>query len=581
MAEVAEVSSGDPTACLEGETQDSDVLSSDCSSVDKGSSVHRVGGACRKALIRAQLDRLLAQGGAKQDALNILRKLFGKNLLDRVIQQKGFSRLPEYISRVDVLLLIEEIGNVFTFDDLEQVFVEIKAGDTTTREILQFMQAPLFCAWWARSIRDIPNYWINQVLELFKTPLNKIGSYYDCGESYSSNSTISQFNRIVRELQKRWDSSFHAFSMSHKEPLARLLAYIDPATTPIGVLVPILNERTGKLDYYKLSHQICHKGLKCFLFTPIKPSDDRPAQLIFSGTNLKELSSIRRDFDLTGVGKSTFTECAPQIKAMVQKKSCATIDILGFSLGASDAQRAMIELVTPATSYTDSTHPSRIRLFAFCSPKLDKESIERWRQKLSSYDLSDQRHRPHIELNFAQHENDIITQVGGGGHLSGTSKFYIPTHYLVVHSDSRFMKKGDHTTAFFDRGKFDHSVDNRTYQIYESIDKELLEQKYHQVVELQRQLDAWYGSIYFMYTTFMSCLFHVTTLGNLQQEIKELQSKKEKFQEWCARTTWPTVTLLQTLNQAIKFAVDLIAFGVANRDPKHKPLVVDPVPISL
>jgi len=538
MSEVSEVSEGDPSFLLDAEVQDSADSSPDCLPIDEGSPTSEVSGVS----VKARLDLLLTQGGSKQDALNILKKLFGKNLLDRVIQQENCAQLPEHIDPKDVLLLIETIGNIFTIKDLGQVLAELQKGDYT-RKILQYLPHHIFWKWWTCSINDLPDYWINYLLELFRNPLAKIDpSTYgdlrkDCSEDDFSKVTISRYDSMMRDLQQNQSRLLRETPLSHKELLARYLAYIDPHTTPIGVLIPVFNETTKKLDYYKLAHKICHKGLTCFFFVPIKPAPGRPAQLIFSGTDLKDPSTIRRDFDKTGVGKSSFAESAPQIKEVVkswsqqQQLSNAALDIVGFSLGAADGQRTALELVVESQLLA---HLSCITLFAFCAPKLDKKSTERWRQALLALAKSPQQHCPQMRLYFAQHKKDIIPWLGGDRHLSATKNFHIQTDYFIVCSpESRFMKKGDHTTFFFNkRGDFDYSIDKRSYKIYKNVDPNLIEQKARQLAEHQRHLNAWYGALFAVCTTLMSRLFHLeSTYKELQESVEKLQLQDQQFQE--------------------------------------------------
>jgi len=470
-----------------------------------------------------QLKIILTEGGRKQDVINVLKALFGKDLLERVVQSCSCNKWPEQLEKKDCLILLGTIGQSVTLDDIEQIFAELNAGDTT-RAILKHAQLSYLRMWWAGTAKQLPTYWFNHLLDLFRNPMQMIDPQYEThlgAEIHAASLkktpslAFTYYDYAIKELVKQGDRSRPEFFMSPREALAKIFAYAAPNITKPGMVVPLYNEGTGELDYYQLSDQMHYKGLHAYFLTPFESDRDLPAQLIFRGSH--DAPSIHRDFDPTGVGKQVFDECASKIQDMVasyaKRVENAKIEIIGHSLGASDAQRAIINLIDP----TNKQQYNDIKLFAYCSPRLDQITIDRWFEKLKTLEAKEK--KPQIQLNFAHHERDIVTWTGDAN-LSGNDDFFIPSNYLVVKSDSGLATPQHHTSSFFKFGKFNFDIDNRTFQFYKSFSEEELKRCIEKLAELEKT-SGWYKTI-------MSYFIHVDTPEELQARIDELRAEQER-----------------------------------------------------
>jgi len=515
--------------------------------------------ACEELFPEEQLKILLTEGGTKHETLKVLKTLFGASLLDKVARSGMCNQWPERLTRENVLVLLGEIGHSITLDDLEQVFAELKAGDTS-REILKYAQVPYLRMWWAGSAQQLPSYWLNHLLELFRNPLQMIDPSYEKhlgvdlleAKIYKTRSlSYTYYDYAIKELIKQGDRSRPEFFMSHKELIAKFIAYANPNTTQNGMIVPVFNENTGQLDYYQLSDQVHHSGLHCYFLTPLESNKSLPAQLIFRGTDCP--ASAHRDLDPTGVGKRTFDECAPQIQAILsryaQKTEHPKVEIINHSLGAADGQRALINMIDPSNDF----FYDEIKLFAYCSPKLDTVTIDKWYENLQA--LQSQEKKPQLYFTFAHHEKDIVTWTGDAN-ISGTDDFYIPSNYLVVKSDSGIIDFAQHhTSPFFKFGNFNFTVDNRTFQFYQSFEENELTQCINKLAELE--------NTYGWYLTLKSYFVHVDTVEELQKQIEELQMQQERLKELhteCPYKSWLLWSATRALNYTLQPLV-YYAFG--------------------
>jgi hypothetical protein len=232
------------------------------------------------------------------------------------------------------------------------------------------------------------------------------------------------------------------------------------------MIIPVYTE--GKIVYYQLESQVNKLGLHAYLFTPINGKG--PAQLVFRGTN--GTGSLSRDFDTAGVGKTIFDMHAPDLLQMVQ--SCAqktgslNLEVCGHSLGAADAQRAMALLADQVINNPDANLKGSLKglkLYAYCSPKLDSATVQRWKTNLKTLATWD--NPPQIELNFAEHVDDPVTHSGDFNLCSADTSF-VQAKYLLVHSSTGIVNgKTHHTTPFFRDGIFDCQMDGRTFTLFE------------------------------------------------------------------------------------------------------------------
>ncbi|MFT5319729.1 MAG: hypothetical protein ACI8RA_003011, partial [Chlamydiales bacterium] len=251
------------------------------------------------------------------------------------------------------------------------------------------------------------------------------------------------------------------------ELLAKKVAYPQSKVIAqgMGIQIPVFNEnREHRLVDYKLENLNYDFGLFATYFTPVSEPNE-PSYLIFRGT--KNRWSMVRDLDRDGVGKTDFSNNADRLYEMV--KGSQKINIIGHSLGAADAQRALALLVHKHAE--DPSTPREFNLHAFCSPKLDIATVEEWKidiQKLNEENTS-------ISMNFAQHSSDVVTFAGDSNLVRPSFTPWMQQKYLIVSSpgdhgwsEVAAVRSRHHRTAFFQKGSFDHNVDNRGYAIFDA-----------------------------------------------------------------------------------------------------------------
>jgi len=324
----------------------------------------------------------------------------------------------------------------------------------------------------------------------------------------------SYYDYLIKQLANKGNRERIEFSFAPRELLAKKIGCANPNTTEFGMIIPVLNEYLDQIFHYYLSDQLHYQGLHAYLFIPLDKTANLPAQLIFRGT--KGAISAHRNLDPTGVGKRVFDECAPKIQAMLENYALAeenpTIEIIGHSLGGTDAERTIILLteLSNAHLFTD------IKLFAYCSPKLDHPTLLKWEKNL--IDLEQAEKKPSIQLNFAYHEDDLIARTWID-HLS-----WPDSCYLIVSSPSGVTDTPKHhTVPFFKEGNFDHETENRNFVVYNSHPEERLLSHLQQLQELE-ETNLWY-----LY--FKSYFVDVESPEDVQDRIDRIISEQEKFEQ--------------------------------------------------
>ena len=247
---------------------------------------------------------------------------------------------------------------------------------------MQRIQIPFLNHWITNTVTQLPIHYFTQLLDLFRNPLQAIDPQHKShlGEDLFNAKkhreeflAYTYYDYEIKQLVKQGDKTRPEFFLSHKEPLAKTLAYAQTNTVEVGMIAPIYNQNTKQLDYYQLQNKVCGPGLYSYLLVPLDSTSNLPAQLIFRGTNCAE--SLQRDAEYEGVGKKSFDKCAPKIQAMLATYANTTkkakLEIIGHSLGGTDAQRTLINLVDPENDF----HFSEIALFSYSSPKLDFNSL--------------------------------------------------------------------------------------------------------------------------------------------------------------------------------------------------------------
>lgn len=141
------------------------------------------------------------------------------------------------------------------------------------------------------------------------------------------------------------------------------------------------------------------------------------AKIIFRGIDDEQSKMRALEFNsfgtIEGAGAKSFNQMLPSVREALQKSftklkekfqvSSVEVECLGYSLGASDAARFLLDLITQLT--TTDVYPS-LKLFAFNTPCIGE------RECMDFLTLSDKFPKMPIHLTYFKMEGDIYQQAG-------------------------------------------------------------------------------------------------------------------------------------------------------------------------
>ena len=448
--------------------------------------------------------KMAREGGEREAWIAALETLYGKELISRV----NFSVGTKNFDKIECLEHLSQLGHLITIDDVNHFFEMALRGDKTYR-ILEYLNVPYLGYYYKACLSDFDHQGAANFIDLFRDPLKLIDPAGKtlAEELYEAHTakTITTYDHLLNRLIEKGNRSAIEFPYASRELLARKFAYVSSKNVKVGALVPIFNHETGRVFDYLLKGQVHKNGLHCYVLVPLKDDPRLPVQLIFRGTSGR--SSILRNLDPSGVGKRAFDSCVDEILSLLQDCKNYKIEVIGHSLGAADAQRAMVLLTGTQTPFR------KLTLFAFCTPKLDVETVNQWKENLRSLPPEMQ-----IHLNFAQHEKDIVILAGDENISSGGSP-QVHWNCLNVHSESwSHYVQLHHTVPFFKDGNFDHDVDHRSFKLYWSRTRAELEKELEKLESLER---SWWW-IQWLKKRFTM----VETREEVEKRIDQLQKEK-------------------------------------------------------
>lgn len=447
-----------------------------------------------------QLKNLLIQDCIeKATFIKHVSSVFNQRLLSAI--QKTLDCLPDPVRKKDLEHLFTTIGCNLTISDLNHLL----------EKLYKSMDSPSFRD--KKALLDfIYTYPIQEDDALSNTEIaNSEYEYY-----------IHKITKSAYQKQELLEET-HLLAFAAPEQLARIVAYASLDLKELIVPIPLFREQQH-IVYYQLSNYIKEKGLCCYLFTPL--GGQFPAHLVFRGTDDKE--SLCRDLlDLKGIGKTVFDEYAPKIAEMINSycKSTANpvLEISGHSLGGVDAQRATI-LCASLVSQPESpaSRLSHISCFAFCSPKLDRVTLKSWEQEIDR--LKQHQHPPQISLNFANHRDDGLTQIGYGYINKPESDLkFLEENHLQAYSKSGILGTNTHhREPFFKEGRLFPGTDDRKYISYNSADFTNLRKK---ISHLQELLDK-------MPSAELLLEKEIKIIETFKQKLAQIEENKKKIESY-------------------------------------------------
>ncbi|MGL5626168.1 MAG: hypothetical protein ACRDDW_01455 [Candidatus Rhabdochlamydia sp.] len=425
---------------------------------------------------------LKKQEVTKEEFFNAASELFGKELIERIQSWQKVS-LPENLTQNDVLHVLALLGHGVTTGDLSQLLIRANKG-----------RVPLKLSKCTEDLSQLSTQDIKKLIDFFRNPLTHLSpdtkrvlwkaletSQYPIDSKRVAYTKYEyHIHKLAEEAQKLSEEEKELLPLAASEQIAKFVGYAKPDTICKDMIIPIFTKEQG-LIYYRLHDHINEEGLHCYLFTSLNKNLVVPAQLVFRGTD--GIASIKRDLlDPNGIGKTVFDKNKEKIAKMLDVYCASTekpaLEIFGHSLGALDAQRATVlcvELFNEKNSNISKL--SSISCSAFCSPKLDAPTTELWETEINKLESSPL----NLRLNFAYHENDIVTWAGHGNlfipeQLSSDTN--LQATYLHVSSDSGPLATATHhRTPFFIGSTFNKNIDNRCYDFYTNIKRSELEAK--------------------------------------------------------------------------------------------------------
>lgn len=425
---------------------------------------------------------LKKQEVTKEEFFNAASELFGKELIERIQSWQKVS-LSENLTQNDVLHALALLGHGVTTEDLTQLLIKANKG-----------RVPLKLSKCTEDLSQLSTQDIKKLIDFFRNPLTHLSpdtkrvlwkaletSQYPIDSKRVAYTKYEyHIHKLAEEAQKLSEEEKELLPLAASEQIAKFVGYAKPDTICKDMIIPIFTKEQG-LIYYRLHDHINEEGLHCYLFTSLNKNLVVPAQLVFRGTD--GIASIKRDLlDPNGIGKTVFDKNREKIAKMLDAYCTSTekpaLEIFGHSLGAIDAQRATVlcvELFNEKNSNISKL--SSISCSAFCSPKLDAPTTELWETEINKLESSPL----NLRLNFAYHENDIVTWAGHGNlfipeQLSADTN--LQATYLHVSSDSGPLATATHhRIPFFIGSTFNKNIDNRCYDFYTNRKRSELEAK--------------------------------------------------------------------------------------------------------
>jgi hypothetical protein len=190
-----------------------------------------------------------------------------------------------------------------------------------------------------------------------------------------------------------------------------------------GLLFPII-DKDNKLTLKQVSKVVGEKGLYAALVKPAfieKDQKEAPVQLIFRGTYCRD--SLYRDinpgervlnFFFEGPGRASFEkkqdEIVQKVFAALDKISAQNpelkvlLEVMGHSLGASDAQRAL-EYMAFKLSDKEKHAIAGMNLFAFNSPNVESDIARRFIDSVEKLKFP-------FELRYFDVHHDMVQEFG-------------------------------------------------------------------------------------------------------------------------------------------------------------------------
>lgn len=406
------------------------------------------------------------------EVLTNFMDFFGAELVGRALAFAPVNSWGKTLDRTQKLQFLAMIGHAVRVEDLQLFWNKIRSD----RNLLEFFKLD-YLHENIENVRELPRDVFGKLLQCIRNPFTYLdlfdGSTHLWDELSFYEKTddkrwmaYTRYDSEINKLVKNGDFSKPEFAFSSPEQIAKAVAYAHPSSHVEGMVIPIFRKESNEIVFYELARRINNNGLHAYLFSPIGRKDV-PLELFFRGTN--GLRSANRDTDTQGVGKTVFDRNAEEIYSMVsslaRSLNIGKIEIIGHSLGAADAQRAAELLLDKYVKGDRSIND--ISIFAYCSPKLDNETVSRWEANAKTNASMDQRCQ--IELNFAEHSRDLVAWAGDRNLLGNANCDFINANYLIVSSGCRVWNPvRHHCIPFFRHGNFNYDIDERSFELYQS-----------------------------------------------------------------------------------------------------------------
>ena len=333
--------------------------------------------------------------------MSALAKVYGKKLTDRIgdldfLKKKKVELLKKSkkgkkvvtISRKTAALAMVAINSQVSMEDIKEYR---KNNPSDNKSVIQLANCVFKNPFSFLGLGD--NFMSNEIknLRLKKKKLEKDCDYFF---NHSKNKKMASRNSTEYIRQS------HIIKAKSMENLARGIAYAKPERMKTGKIITKYDNNSDKNIAYKLKKSIHNNGLHAYVFVPVD-DDNQPALLLFRGTD--DQKSLSRDLALHGIGKKEFNESASAL--LEATKDYKNIQVAGHSLGGADAQRYAI---LRAEYEKNNAEGFTMDVFAFCSPKLDRETIE----ELESKHTGKPNKNVKVNMAFIQNDRDIVTKSG-------------------------------------------------------------------------------------------------------------------------------------------------------------------------
>lgn len=329
----------------------------------------------------------------------IINRYFRNNKGDEILSKVTYSDYKKVLTGAATNVKTETLKDLFhKIKRNNSNEIDYLCSDLLNEQKLEHLKS-------FKDFKDLSSEEINLLYRCYTNFCDKDGKYFSIfkdllkGNYAQPSATFFDYYThdayLLDVLSQYHDLDPRDLPLSISEHLSKKIAYNE---LKVGMIIPILNSQM-ELCFYEVHDHLENKndGVAAFLITPIthKNSFDHNKKdvfLTFRGTCPMPsqegcAQSWKRDLEFSGIGKTSFLHRANDIKAMVESylldsDDNINLNITGHSLGACDAQRALLLMMKAINynSYFDSPWKKikKLTVKTYNAPRVEVKTITKF-----------------------------------------------------------------------------------------------------------------------------------------------------------------------------------------------------------